>query len=319
VTQLLQTSQFQQFWVQANRLAHQTAVKILKGETKGVTTDNGVVSLNLLPLLAKALTFVESKAPGILGTSKTVPDITFSTPPDQARAELSQALGRTLPPNFGVITVFKSDQLKAAQEGLKLFNALVIALVVLTVVLFAGTIALARKRRRAVIGLALGAVAALVVASAVARAVKDQIVGLVGDQQARDAAKVTITQLVGRLDDITHALLAIGVAVALIAFLTGDSSAARAVRHQASRLGRFLSGSAPADVVPKPVLWARRHVGVLRWGGAVVAVVVLLFLVSGWWGLFFTLLVAGLFEAAVTYVATRPITGGDPGPVTSPS
>jgi hypothetical protein len=58
----------------------------------------------------------------------------------------------------------------------------------------------------------------------------------------------------------------------------------------------------------------------LRWGGAAVAVVVLLFLVSGWWGLFFTLLVAGLYEAGLTYVATRPVPASSAeGAVTAPS
>ena len=58
-----------------------------------VTTANGEVTLNLLPLFAKALTFVESKAPGIGGTSSTVPDITASTPPDQARGRAQRGDG----------------------------------------------------------------------------------------------------------------------------------------------------------------------------------------------------------------------------------
>ncbi len=70
--------------------AHELAVKVLRNETKVVSTANGEVTFNLLPLFAKALAFVESKAPGIGGTSSTVPDITASTPPDQARAELER-------------------------------------------------------------------------------------------------------------------------------------------------------------------------------------------------------------------------------------
>ena len=121
VKQLLQTDQFQKFWVEANRRVHELAVKVLRGDTKLVSTTNGEVTLNFLPLFTKALAFVESKAPGIgRRPAGTVPDITASTPPDQARAELSRALGHTLPDDFGVVTVFKSDQLKAAQDGVKL-------------------------------------------------------------------------------------------------------------------------------------------------------------------------------------------------------
>ena len=137
VTQLLSTKQFQDFWVQANRVAHAAAVKILKGETiKGVSTANGEVTLNLFPMISQALTVVGEKAPGILGGDR-IPKLTASITPDQARAKLSAALGRPLPADFGVITVFKSDQLKLAQEGLKLFNAVIVVVLILTVLLFA--------------------------------------------------------------------------------------------------------------------------------------------------------------------------------------
>ena len=128
-----------------------------------------------------------------------------------------------------------------------------------------------------------------------------------GNAQARDAAKATISQLVSRLDLITRSLLVLGLAVAIIAFLTGDSRWARRIRRRSARVGRYLAGRVPADEVPKPVIWARQHVALLRWGGLAVAVLALLFLVSGWVGLLVTLVVAGLFEAAVSYVATRPL------------
>ncbi len=307
ITQLLSTKQFQDFWVQANRVAHTAAVKILKGETiKGVSTANGEVTLNLFPMISQALTVVGEKAPGILGGDH-IPQLTASIKPDQARAKLSSALGRPLPADFGVITVFKSDQLKLAQEGLKLFNAVIVVVLILTVLLFAGTIALAHKRRRAIIGLALGSVAALVVATAIARVIKGQIIGLVGTPQARDAAKATISQLVNRLNLITRSLLVLGLAIAIIAFVTGDSRLAHRIRSRSARVGRYLAGRVPADDVPKPVIWARHHIALLRWGGLAVAVLALLFIVSGWVGLLVTLVVAGLFEAAVSYVATRPL------------
>jgi len=307
ITKLLSTKQFQDFWVQANRVAHATAVKILKGETiKGVSTANGEVTLNLFPMISQALTVVGEKAPGILGGDR-IPKLAASITPDEARSKLSAALGRPLPADFGVITVFKSDQLKLAQEGLKLFNAVIVVVLILTVLLFAGTIALAHRRRRAIIALALGSVAALVVATAVAKVIKGQIIGLVGDSQARAAATATISQLVNRLDLITRSLLVLGLAIAIIAFMTGDSRWARRIRRRSARVGRYLAGGVPADQVPKPVIWARHHVALLRWGGLAVAVLVLLFVVSGWVGLLVTLVVAGLFEAGVSYVATRPL------------
>jgi hypothetical protein len=304
VKQLMRTDQFHTFWVEANRKAHELAVKVLRGDTKLVSTKNGEVTLNFLPLIADALRFVEQRWPGIGGTSPDVPDITTSTPPDQARAELSTALGRQLPDDFGTVTVFKSDQLAAAQDAVNLFDKLVVAMLIVTLLFIVATIVVAVRRRRAIIALALGAVVALIIANTVINALKDQIVGLVGGAEARAAAKATVTQLVNRLDLITRSLIVLGLVVALIAFLTGGTRLAGAIRRESARAGRALAGTASGDSVPRGVRWMHDHVNELRWGALALALLLLLFLVSGWVGLAVTLVVLGLFEAGVSYVGT---------------
>jgi hypothetical protein len=305
VKQLLRTDQFHKFWVEANRRAHELAVKILRNETKVVSTANGEVTLNFLPLLADVLTRIEQQWPGIAGTSPNVPDITASTPPDQARAELSAAIGHDLPADFGVVTVFKSDQLAAAQDAVSLFDKLIVALLVLTLLLIVVTIVLAVHRRRTIIALALGTVVALVIANAVINALRDQIVGLVGGAEARAAAKVTVEQLISRLDLITRSLVLLGIVVALVAFLTGGSRLAEVIRRDSARVGRALVGTSTGDTVPRGVRWMHDHAVELRWAALAVALLLLFFAVSGWVGLFLTLVVLGLFEAGVSYVGTR--------------
>jgi hypothetical protein len=305
VKQLLRTDQFQKFWVEANRRAHMLAVKVLRGDTKLVSTSNGEVTINFLPLIANVLSFVEQKWPGIGGTSANVPDITESTPPDQARAELSAAIGRPLPEDFGVRTVFKSDQLAAAQDAVSLFDKLVVAMVVITILLMVATIVVAVRRRRAIIAMALGAVVALVIANVIINALKDQIVGLVGGAEARAAAKATITQLVNRLDLITRSLLVLGLVVAVVAFLTGGSRLAQAIRRDSASVGRAMVGTSTGDNVPRGVRWMHDHAVELRWGALALALLLLFFAVSGWVGLFLTLAVLGLFEAGVSYVGSR--------------
>ncbi len=305
VKQLMRTDQFQKFWVEANRKAHELAVKILRNETKVVSTANGEVTLNFLPLIADALARIEARWPGVGGTSPNVPDITASTPPDQARAELTSAIGHPIPDNFGVVTVFKSDQLKAAQDGVALFDKLVVVLLILTLLLIVVTIVLATNRRRTIIALALGMVVALVLANTVINALKDQIVGLVGGAEARAAAKVTVQQLVNRLDLITRSLVVLGLVVAIVAFLTGGSRLAQVVRKESARAGRALVGTSTGDSVPRGVRWMHDHVVELRWGALALALLLLFFVVSGWVGLFLTLVVLGLVEAGVSYVGTR--------------
>ena len=305
VDELLKTPQFQQFWVAANRRVHPIVVKVLRGDTKVVLTTDGNVQLNLLPLIANALTFVQGKAPGLLGGATTIPDISFDTSVDQARSQLSKALGRSLPENFGVITVFQSDKLKAAQDAVSLFDKLIVGLLVVTALLVIATIALAIDRRRIIIGLSLGTVFALAIATVVIGAIKSQVLDLISDPESRLAAKDTVAALVSRLHLLTDALIAIGLAIALIAFLTGGSRLAVGIRDGAARLARYLAGKVDSQGAPAAMVWVQAHATELRWGGLIVGFGLLLLLVNGWWGLFLTLLLVGLFEAAVAYAAAR--------------
>ena len=305
VAELLRTDQFKTFWVEANRRVHSLAVKVLRGDTTLIRTDNGTVSLNLLPLMADALRFIQGKAPGLLGSATTIPDITFDTPPDQARAELEKAVGRTAPADFGVITVFQSDKLKAAQDAVSLFDKLTIGLVVAAVVLFIATVALALDRRRILIVLGLGTVVAIALAAAAINAIKGQVLGMIANPEYRGAVSTTVTTLVTRLRLITDALVVVGLAMAIIAFLTGGSRLAVAIRRGTVRGFRAVTGPVDPDSQPKALVWVQAHVNEARWAGAVLGVLALLFVIDGWWGLFFTVLLVGLYEAALAYLATR--------------
>ena len=292
VAELLRTDQFKTFWVEANRRVHSLAVKVLRGDTKVVSTDNGNVQLNLIPLLEQALAAIQSKAPGLLG-GVSLPEISSDTPVSQARLQLAAALNRPVPETFGVITVFSSDKLKAAQDAVSLFDKLTIAMVVVTVLLLIATIALALDRRRILIVLGLGTVVAIALAAAVINAVKGQVLDLITDPTNRGAVRATASTLVSRLHLITDALVAIGLAVALIAFLTGGSRLAVAIRRGTVRAFRAVTGEVDAATQPKAIGLAAGPPRRGSLGRCVVGVLVLLFLVDGWWGLFFTLLVVG--------------------------
>ncbi len=49
----------------------------------------------------------------------------------------------------------------------------------------------------------------------------------------------------------------------------------------------------------------QEHAQALRWAGIVVGGLALAFLVHGWWSLFLTILVVGLFEAAIGFAVAR--------------
>jgi hypothetical protein len=148
VQELLQTDQFKQIWDRANRLTHDAAIKLLRGESvRGFTVDEGTVTLNLLPLLSRAMIFIDGKAPRLFG-DKPIPEITAETPVDEARAQLSAVLPRPLPDGFGTFTVLQSDQLAAAQRAVTLFDRLVYVLIGLSLILIVAALVLSRHRRR---------------------------------------------------------------------------------------------------------------------------------------------------------------------------
>jgi hypothetical protein len=187
---------------------------------------------------------------------------------------------------------------------------------VVTLLLLIATIALAVDRRRIIIGIALGAVAAFALAVAILRTVKNQVLDLISDPTTRRAAGTTITTMVERLHWLVYVLVAIGLAVALIAFLVGSSRAARRIRRGTAHGAGYLLGRGEDRGAPKLVAWVQRHATVLRWGGMALGALALVFLVHGWWSLFFTVLIVGLFEAAVSFAAARGEEAGSPPPPT---
>src|SRR5262249_20215415 len=122
--ELLASARFQALWEQANRRAHQRLMDILNGRKTGhFETANGAVVLDLRPLIDRI------SNSGALGAGLT------------ARP----------PPDGGQITILRSDQLKSAQDGVKVLKALTVFLVIAAIGLYAIAIALGRPRRRNVL------------------------------------------------------------------------------------------------------------------------------------------------------------------------
>ena len=121
VERLLDAPRVQQLFINASALAQQKLVNVLEDKTgHGISTGNGVVTLDLSELVTQ------------LGT-----DLGLS----------ASALDR-IPPDAGVITVMRSDQLSAAQAGVKGVRVLSTVLLVLVLALYALAIYLARGERR---------------------------------------------------------------------------------------------------------------------------------------------------------------------------
>jgi hypothetical protein len=119
---VLGSAAFLAAWEKANTAAHQTFVKLIKGQL----ASNGEVTLDLKSLLSQVATGT--------GLPANVVD--------------------KLPPNLQQLTIIKSDQLKGAQDSLDTLRTLTIVVIVLAVLCMAGAVALSADRRRGVIAAA---------------------------------------------------------------------------------------------------------------------------------------------------------------------
>lgn len=302
VAELLQTEQFHTLWVEANRFAHSQAVRLLRGEPGVVMADDGTISLNLLPVIGVVLTKLDET--GLLPDSVDLPEIDRTTPPDEAIAALSDATGVDIPADFGQITVYDSDALAQAQDAVRIFDRLVIALVALTLVLAAASIVLSTNRRRTVLQLGLAIVAALVVSLALLNAATDHILGLISDDVDRSAAAAVVSRILSSLRSIGRWIAWAGVLAAAIAFFTGDSDWAQRTRAFVRQL---TNRGEPAEADPETpfaaISWMDRHRDALRIVGIVVALGVLLFGSLSFGGL---LILAGALALYEGFIALVP-------------
>jgi hypothetical protein len=138
VERLLQRPRVQQLFVNASSVAHQKLVNVLDDKTgHGISTGNGVVTLDVHQMIVE------------VGTELGLPQ---------------NALAQ-LPGTAGDITLMKSDQLSAAQTGVRTLKVLSVWLLVVVLVLYGLALYLARGARRATLrdeGIAFALVGLLV-------------------------------------------------------------------------------------------------------------------------------------------------------------
>jgi hypothetical protein len=206
VNTLLSTARAQQAWENANRRAHTALVKVLEGKpVRGLSTSNGAVVLDLRPLLDRI-----SARIGIVG---------------KARANA--------PPNAGEIVLLRSDQLKAAQDAVRVFKALTIFLLIVVLALYALAVYLAHGRRRVVLevsgaSLVFSGLVLIVVRRLVGNAIVDSLVHTEANKVPVHHVWLIETQILG---DIGIALFVYGLLVLIAGWLGGPMRPAVAIRR----------------------------------------------------------------------------------------
>jgi hypothetical protein len=297
---LLSTDKAYEIWLKINEVAHKSIVGLLRGENTYTYIAGSDVKLNVLPLVSQVLVSLESKLPGALQNRIAVPVIDPATPPDQAIQQVSEWSGKTLPADFGQITLLQNDSLGAAQTAIKIFDAMMWFLPLIVAVFVALTIWLSHRRRTTIIVLGIGVAVSLIITHVVVKRATQYLIDNLSLGSAKTLVQDVISGSLGPLTTITIWVCIVGAVVAVVAWIVGR----RDIQEFVVKAGK--AGAGKADQVAKsdtPTLrWMRKNVALLRVIGLVVLLVLLLVAASSWTWIIVLLILLALYQVGVSYV-----------------
>jgi hypothetical protein len=206
VARLLTRPRVQQLFIQASSIAHQKLINVLENKTGyGIQTGNGEVTLNIHQMIIE------------VGTELGLPQ---------------SALAR-LPNTAGTITLMKSNQLSAAQTGVRAVKVLSAWLLVAVFVLYGIAIWLARGARRVTLrnegfGLVLVGILVLIVRQLLGNYITSSL-AQPGYQPATHRLWLIGTSILGQIGGAT---ILYGAIAALAAIFAGPTHPATWLRER---------------------------------------------------------------------------------------
>ena len=300
---------FQQVVLTAVTKTHQAAVSLLEGKPAGNLEIHGnAVVLNTLPLIDKTIQALQTQTS--LGKVLHAPTLTAPNgDPSAQLQQLSSKFGVTLPSDFGQIVVFRTDNLQQAQQGLKKVRRLLVALLILTIVLFIAALVVSLRRLRTLGQIGLGVAVVMVLAWAATRAATNLIAGHPKQPDARAAVSVVVNNFTGGLELLVGILAILGAVATILAFIFGSSKTAGRIRR---RLASWWSE------VPRALRWVgaeiTTHVGGVRILGLAVGLLILVLIGFNWPGIITALVIEAIWQGVVSLVLRRQDTGQLPPP-----
>jgi hypothetical protein len=233
----VQSQQFYELWVAANRASHKQLVAVLTGSSEGsVSSANGRVTIDLSQVEVIVKKKLDAKGITVFDKVPAVKGLNF--------------------------VLFQSKDLVKVQKVVKVLNDLAIVLPIITLLCLAASVVLARNRRRGLVRAAAGlavSMAAVLVVMAVAR---HQYLSGLSPNQSVAANQAVIDTVTATLRLGLRIILGVSALIALVALLAGN----RRIRAWASR------GDRPDNPVHRFVVSHRKS---LRWGTLGLALLVL--------------------------------------------
>ena len=223
---VIASSQVQTAWREANRTASATLIKIVNGGGKAVSTNGGVVTLNLHGVVDQLASTLGVQSQVAAARSQ------LQANSGAVNSAASKA-GVTLPASSGQLVIMRSDQLKTAQDIAGAIKGLAIVLPILAFALFILAVWLSIGHRRQAVRLTGWCFVGIGLLVLIARRVLGTYIvdALVTHPANRPAVHDAWTIATTLLYDIGAALIAYGLVVVAAAWLAGRTHPARALRR----------------------------------------------------------------------------------------
>jgi hypothetical protein len=233
-----------QLWDRTIRVAHEQMNAVLSGTSDAVVVSGGVVRLDLAPFIAAAKQQLVGAG---LGVAARIPEV------------------------HPTIAVTDATALERAKTAYSLLDKAATWLPWLTVVVLGLGVYLARDHRRALVGAGVGVALGMLVIAVALVIARSVLIGAVPPRSAV-ATGVTYDLVVRFLRAGLRTVFAVGIVVALGAFLAGPSTTAVGIRDGVTRgISRARRGGVRTGPVGP---WVHTHRSVLRAGLVAVAVLV---------------------------------------------
>jgi hypothetical protein len=188
-----------ELWRAANLRAHTALLKILNGGSGPLSTANGVVAIDLRPLVGQISSTLTQRTGGAV----------------------------TLPPDAGLIVLLKSNQLSAAQKTVKVMRLLAVPLLLLSLLVGALVVYLSRARRSTLRACAFGMLAVGLVLVVVRRVLGDYFINsLTTLADVRAAASVTWYMATDRLANANITLCSVALLLLIGTWFAGPGGRA---------------------------------------------------------------------------------------------
>jgi hypothetical protein len=287
------SDRFNSIWIAMNRAVHKNLVGVLTGTGGGsVTADrNGQVTLNLHTLAVN--TIQQLNARGI-----TVFD----------KLPISKL-------NLQIV-LLQSAGLVKAQQLTKALDHLALFLPALSLLCFAGAIALSPRRRRAVMWSGVGLATSMAVLAIILGLARSYLISAsAGHQLTPEAATALFDTLLRYLKDGLRIAFAVGVLVALVAWLCGPARPVVALRHGIVDAYRWVERGirdrgwefGPAGQ------WVVANKGAVQGVLVGLAVLLLIWVTPGIGGALVIVIATGVLVIVVRALAVKPASGATVG------